>query len=110
MDRGDDDDFDGLGHLRDLMKSMVSLDAVYWKLNERRRQNGATASTVEALMFSLRERGLAALQEPATQRRMRELSDSQVIEVGKRLQALKIGHAWADDEIETFMRVKEGLT
>jgi hypothetical protein len=41
----------------------MSLDALWFVLNDQRRLGRAAASTVEALMYSLRERGLTALYE-----------------------------------------------
>jgi len=49
----------------------------------------APRPTVETLMYSLRERGTKALEEASTRRRLSELSDQQVIEVGDRLQTLR---------------------
>jgi hypothetical protein len=66
----------------------------------------APAATIEALMFSLRERGVAALKEADTLRRIGQLNDRQIVEVGERCQKLKLGRgAWADDAIETLMRL-----
>jgi hypothetical protein len=60
----------------------------------------AAGSTVEALMYSLRERGTAALGECDTQRRISELSEEQLHEVGTRLRALKLGKGpWTPDEV-----------
>jgi hypothetical protein len=71
----------------------------------------AAASTVEALMFGLRERGVAALQEIVVQQRLADLGDDQLIEVAGRLQRLKpeIARAWSDDDIATLFRVGKGL-
>jgi hypothetical protein len=68
----------------------------------------AAATTIEALMFSLRERGVRALDEPDTRRRLSELSDDQLAEVGTRLQRLKpeIARAWSDDEIKILVRTR----
>ena len=63
----------------------------------------APEATVEALMFDLRERGLAALTEKSNQRRLAELSDSQVGEVTKRLSKLKKKYpAITDDLLQTI--------
>jgi hypothetical protein len=64
--------------------------------------------TVEALMYSLRERGTKALAEPDTRRRLSQCSDAQVIEVGNRLQRLKpeIARAWTADEVKQLMRTR----
>jgi hypothetical protein len=76
-----------------------------------RRRDGAPQPTVEALMYSLRERGAEALHERNTLRRLSDLSDQQVIEVGNRLQKLKpeIARAWSAEEVETLFKVKRGL-
>jgi hypothetical protein len=68
----------------------------------------APQPTVEALMWSLRERGTKALQEPATKRRLFDLSDQQVVEVGNRLQRLRpeIAHAWTAAEVETLFQAR----
>lgn len=64
-------------------------------------QGRAAVSTVEALMFSLRERGAAAVQEPAVRFRLAQLSKWQLSEVGDRLQRLEpeIARAWTPDEV-----------
>jgi transposase len=78
--------------------------------SRREPQERAALMTVEALMFSLRERGLAALKEPTTRRRVRELDDDQVVEVASRCQRLDIGRGkWSDDEIEVLIRMREEL-
>jgi transposase len=69
----------------------------------------AAASTVEALMYSLRERGTAALKEAATLRRLADLDDQQIVDVGERLQQLPLHTPWTADEIELLMIAREGL-
>ena len=68
----------------------------------------APRPTVEALMYSLRERGTKALEEASTRRRLSELSDQQVIEVGDRLQKLKseIARAWSTEEVKLLLRAR----
>src|SRR5262249_58001630 len=46
-------------------------------------------ATVEALMRDLRHGGTKALEEPATKRRLSELSDDQIVQVGNRLHRLR---------------------
>jgi len=70
-----------------------------------RRRDGAPQPTVEALMYSLRERGTKALEEAATKRRLGALSDKQVVEVGNRLQ---IARAWTRAEVETLFQARVG--
>jgi hypothetical protein len=69
------------------------------------------ACTVEALMWSLRERGTAALTERDTRRRISELSDEQALEVADRLQRLKpeIARAWSANEVKRLLHLRETL-
>jgi hypothetical protein len=70
-------------------------------------RDGAVLATVEALMLGLRERGTVALQESKVRNRLAQLSESQLVEVGDRLQRLKpeIARAWSADEIGTLIGV-----
>jgi hypothetical protein len=65
-------------------------------------------AVVEALMYSLRSRGTKALEEPPTKRRLSQLSDAQVIEVGDRLQKLnpKIARAWTAEEVKALLQAR----
>jgi hypothetical protein len=67
----------------------------------KRAAGAAPKPTVDALMYSLRERGVAALAEPATRRRLGELSEEQLREVGGRVQQFKphIARSWTADEV-----------
>jgi hypothetical protein len=71
----------------------------------------AAGSTIEALMFSLRERGVRALDEPNTRRRLSLLNDSELLEVGARLQRLKpeVARAWSGDDVEALVQLRETL-
>jgi hypothetical protein len=89
--------------LRSLMADDVSLERAWHELNAAHFRGRAAQSTVEALMYSLRERGTNALDEPDTQRRIGELSEEQLHEVGARLQALKIVRAWLAEDIERLV-------
>ena len=94
------------------MGDNVSIERAWDEINRagRERYNAAPPALVEALMFSLRERGIAALKEPATQRRLAELSDDQIIEIEKRLQALKLGRgAWSEADVEALVLLREEL-
>jgi hypothetical protein len=68
----------------------------------------AAASTVEALMYSLRERRTAALEESDTQRRLAQLSEEQLVEVADRLQRLKphVAQPWSEPEIASLLIVR----
>ena len=63
-------------------------------------KNRAAASTVEALMFELRS-GTSVLRESAAKRRLSELSEAQVREVGARCNDSKpeIAKAWNPDGV-----------
>jgi hypothetical protein len=66
----------------------------------------APAATVEALVHSLRERGVWALTETAVKLRLAELTNDQLLEVAGRLQRLKpeIARAWTPDEVKQLFR------
>ena len=98
-----------LQRLRRLLENNVSIERAWHELNTIRSR--AAASTVEALMLDLRERGAAALAEPKVIERLAQLDDRQVTEVTGRLQRLKpeIAHAWSDDEIVALITVKSTL-
>jgi len=76
-----------------------------WHVYDRTQLDGAPQPTVEALMYSLRERGIKALEEQATKRRLSELSEEQLHEVCGRLQRFKpeIARAWRADEIAVLV-------
>src|SRR5262245_40998762 len=74
-----------LQRLRILLDPNVTLDRAYAEIQAHYRRQGAALSTVEAVMWSLRTRGVAALREPDTRRRIAQLSEQQIIEVGDRL-------------------------
>jgi hypothetical protein len=84
--------------LRRLLDS-TSLEAAWTELNTF--HDRAASSTVEALMLGLRSRGTKALKEPAVRQRLSKLNESQMREVGTRLQRLKpeIAKAWNVDEV-----------
>jgi hypothetical protein len=92
--------------LRELLDDDVTLERAQAELN---RRDGAAISTVEALMLILRERGIAALQDPKTRERLAQLSELQVVEVGDRLQRLKtnIARAWSPEEVGALVSAWE---
>jgi hypothetical protein len=94
-----------LSWLRSLMDDNVTLEHAYHEIHRRHFEGRAAASTVEALMLGLRERGTAALKETPVQRRLEALSESQLHEVCERLQRLKpeIARAWTADEVVTLV-------
>jgi hypothetical protein len=78
--------------------------------NPRNRHDGAASSIVEALMFSLR-RGIGALAEPASQRRLSELSEEQLCEVYARVQKFKerIAPAWSEADADGLLALWRDL-
>jgi hypothetical protein len=61
--------------------------------------SGAPASTVDALMFCLREGGIVALEEPANLQRLTKLSPAQFDDVIKRLSKLRSQYPAITDEL-----------
>jgi len=95
-----------------LLDPSTSLERAWNEMNSRAVTEGrAAVSTVKALMFGLRERGVKALDEPDTRRRLVQLDDSQTLEVAGRLQRLKpeIAPAWSADEVEQLLQLRETL-
>jgi hypothetical protein len=59
----------------------------------------AAPTTVEAVMYELREDGIAALRVPNCRRRLGDLSPQQVKEVLSRLLLLRAGYPKITDEL-----------
>jgi len=94
-----------LARLRRLLDDDVSLDRVWHELHGRR--SGAAASTVEALVFGLRD-GLAALpKNPDRLRRLSELSAEQLRAVCERFQNFQthIAPAWTPNEVKALVAI-----
>ena len=68
-------------------------------LRRYRDQHGAAETTVDALMFSLCQRGVAALSEPTTKQRLSELSKSQLADVAVRLHRLRVKYPTITDQV-----------
>jgi hypothetical protein len=98
-----------VARLRRLMDDNVSLDRAWLDLNGRR--SGAAASTVEAMMYSLRERGMQALGEPDVLRRLAQIDDTQLHEVATRLQKLEphIASAWSQEDVQVLLTVRSEI-
>jgi hypothetical protein len=93
-------------HIVNKNPGAMSIQALMAHFDRARRRYGAPGPTVEALMHSLR-RGTKALEEAGTKRRLSELSDHQVIEVGDRLQKLKPEtRAWSAEEVKTLLQAR----
>ena len=83
------------------MKSSTSVQDVQGRSRQKRFQcdRPAAASTIEALMFSLRERGGAALSERACRTRLADLSVDQVRSVIARLIAMRLRYPNITDDL-----------
>jgi len=92
-----------LERLRRLMDDDVSIERAWHKINPNDR---AAASTVEALMFSLRD-GIHALTAPATLGRLSKLDERQLSEVAERVQNFRqaIAPAWTPNEVKALVRI-----
>jgi hypothetical protein len=79
----------------------LSIECLWHEIKAAHFRGRAAAGTIDALLYSLRQRGTAALSEPDTQRRIGELSEEQIHDVGSRLQRLKpeIAKAWTAEDI-----------
>jgi hypothetical protein len=94
-----------------LLDDEISLDRAYSEIMAHHLRGRAAASTVEAAMLALRSCGVAALAEPSMRRRLKQLNDDQIVEVGVRLRRLnsKIAAPWSPDEVAAFVRTREKL-
>ena len=73
-----------------IVASAAKLQAMYEAaLRKQRKLYGAAPTTVEAVMYSLRERGQPATTEPDCERRLSELSAAQMCDVIERLDLLR---------------------
>ena len=93
---------------RRLLDESFSLERAWSEINDAPAR--AAASTVEALMYSLRAGG-AALASPHTRRRLSELNEAQLHEVSARLQKFQpnIARAWTPVEVELLVAVWSDL-
>lgn len=92
-----------LEFLRRLLDDDVAPDRAYSEIQSARRRDRAAASTIEALMFSLRESGIAALHELAVLNRLAQLNETQLCEVGDRLQRLEIAPPWSPADVTALI-------
>jgi uncharacterized protein YjiS (DUF1127 family) len=80
------------------------LDTAWGQLNDPRRFERAAQSTVEALVFELRENGAAQLEKANCRRRLSELSDEQLREVIGRLMAMQPQYLKINDALIAALR------
>jgi len=74
---------------RDIFDPAVSPNEVYRRLNDPSRFP-TPRTTIEAVMYCVRERGLAALEEPANVQRLRTFDDRAKVELNNRIEKLLI--------------------
>jgi hypothetical protein len=79
---------ENLARLRRLMRDSVSLDAAWAELNDFRNRPTPKA-TIEAVMHAVRERGLAALTEPANIERLERCDAAAKAEIERRIAKLR---------------------
>ena len=95
-----------------LLDPSTSLERAWNEMNSRAVTEGrAAVSTVEALIFGLRERGAKALRETHTRQRLTQLDDDQALEIAGRLQWFKpeIAPPWSAVEVEQFLELRDTL-
>ena len=66
----------------------LSLDALWNNLNDPQRYP-TPQSTIEAVMYSIRERGLAALQEPNNKERLATCDDAARKQIDERIERMR---------------------
>jgi hypothetical protein len=83
-----------------IVASAAKLPAMYEAaVRKERNLCGAAPTTVEAVMYSLRERGEAAMTEPDCRRRLSDLSPVQVQNVIERLHRLRPKYPAITDDL-----------
>jgi len=92
-----------IARLRRLMDDDISLDRAWHELHGR--QSAAAASTVEALVFGLRDGLVALSKNPDRLRRLSELNAEQLCAVCERLQNFQphIAPAWTPNEVKELI-------
>ena len=90
--------------VRHLLDDNVSLEGAWSEIHSSKSR--AAASTLEALVYSLRAGG-TALDCPHARTRLAELSEAQLHEVSARLQRFKphIARAWTPIEVEMLVAI-----
>jgi hypothetical protein len=70
----------------------LSLGRLWDRLNDP-HQRATPQSTIDAILYCVRQRGLAALDEPENQRRLRECDDAACKQINARIARLFKDHA-----------------
>jgi len=92
-----------LARLRRLLDDDVSLDRAWHAVNDRR--SGAAASTVEALVYGLRDGLVALSKNPDRLRRLSELNAEQLKAVCRRVQNFnpEIATPWSSNQVAALI-------
>ncbi len=92
------------------MADDISFEQAWYELNVVAHRGQATASTVEALVYQLRQGG-KVLKDPNAKRRLAELGEQQLHEVSARLQRFQpyIARAWSPSEVELLVKLWSDL-
>jgi hypothetical protein len=77
-----------LARLRRLISDDVSLERAWSELNDA-CNHPTPKATIDAIMFAVRERGLAALKEPATAQRLEHCDEAAKAEIERRIANLR---------------------
>jgi hypothetical protein len=88
-----------LKRLRRLMGDDVSLERAWSELNDPRNRP-TPKTTIDAIMFAVRERGLAALKKPATAQRLEHCDEAAKAEIERRIANLPKGLGDAEKGFE----------
>lgn len=100
---------DFLPHTGERFPTAHELLAMYeTSLRRAREQDGAAPTTVEALMWGFRSKGIAHLQEPNCRRRLSEVSTVQLREVIARLIYCRTGYPGRDPGITDEILLRLG--
>jgi hypothetical protein len=67
---------------------VLSLDALWNNLNDPQRY-ATPQSTVEAILYCVRERGLAALKEPANEERLSRCDEAAMKQIRERIERMR---------------------
>ena len=97
--------------LRELMDDSVTLVRAWQEMGHPWRTEGrAAGSTVDALVFALRD-GIDALKDRSNQRRLGELDDKQMGEVAARVQKFMphIAPAWTSADVKALISLRSEL-
>ena len=92
----------------DRMDRCPTIDALEREFAREAGAAGAPRATVEAFLYSLRDRGMAALAEQETERRLLELLPDQIEQCMERIAAHRPQYPNAAELLEAFAEIVAG--